>query len=167
MPGPSNTLLIEGSFSELAEELAQYLDNVNKADTNSGLQNEIASSLAEIREQEQAEEPVEAASTQKKKDDVLKKVVGRASVLNTAPEKGLHIHIKAEGEGEEIHADHVLRVHRGLQPSHIPLKSVTGAGHVPRPNMLIPLRSTHYIFRPVWPFSLLDDFDDHLQHSSP
>ncbi|KAI9887030.1 MAG: hypothetical protein M1823_001174 [Watsoniomyces obsoletus] len=30
MPGPATTLLIEGSFEELAEELAQYLDHVRK-----------------------------------------------------------------------------------------------------------------------------------------
>lgn len=88
MPGPSNTLLIEGSFSELVEELAQYLDTVNKSDPSSGIQNEIAPALAEIRETEQAEEPVDSESTQKQRDELLKKVVGKASVLNSAPEKG-------------------------------------------------------------------------------
>jgi translation initiation factor 3 subunit M len=88
MPGPSNTLLIEGSFSELADELAQYLDTVSKAETGSGVQSEIATALGEIREKEQAEEPADPAAIQKQKDEVLKKIVGKAAVLNSAPEKG-------------------------------------------------------------------------------
>jgi translation initiation factor 3 subunit M len=88
MPGPSNTLLIEGSFGELADELAQYLDTVSKSEAGSGVQSEISSTLGEIREKEQAEEPVDPASIQKQKDEVLKKIVGKAVVLNSAPEKG-------------------------------------------------------------------------------
>jgi translation initiation factor 3 subunit M len=88
MPGPSNTLLIEGSFGELADELAQYLDTVSKSEADSGVQSEISSTLGEIREKEQAEEPVDPASIQKQKDEVLKKIVGKAVVLNSAPEKG-------------------------------------------------------------------------------
>ncbi len=88
MPGPSNTLLIEGSFSELADELAQYVDTVSKSEAGSGVQNEIAPTLGDIREKEQAEEPADPASIQKQKDEVLKKIVGKAAVLNTAPEKG-------------------------------------------------------------------------------
>ncbi len=88
MPGPSNTLLIEGSFAELADELAQYVDTVSKSEPDSGVQSEIAPTLAELREQEQAEEPAEPASIQKQKDEVLKKIVGNAAVLNNAPEKG-------------------------------------------------------------------------------
>jgi translation initiation factor 3 subunit M len=88
MPGPSNTLLIEGSFFELADELAQYVDTVSKSEADTGIQNDIACSLGEIREKEQSEEPVDAASIQKQKDEVLKKIVGNAGVLNSAPEKG-------------------------------------------------------------------------------
>lgn len=88
MPGPSNTLLIEGSFFELADELAQYIDTVSKCETGSGVQSEIAPTLGGIREKEQAEEPTDPASIQKQKDEVLKKIVGKAAVLNTAPEKG-------------------------------------------------------------------------------
>ncbi len=88
MPGPSNTLLIEGSFSELADELAQYLDTVSKSEAGGGVQSEIGAALSEIRENEQAEDPADPASTQKLKDEVLKKIVGKASVLNSAPEKG-------------------------------------------------------------------------------
>lgn len=88
MTGPSNTLLIEGSFAELADELAQYLDTVSKSEAGSGVQREITSTLAEIREKEQAEEPLDPASIHKQKDEVLRKIVGNAAVLNAAPEKG-------------------------------------------------------------------------------
>lgn len=90
MPGPSNTLLIEGSFAELSEELAQYLDTVSKAESDTGLHAEIEPTLNKIREKEQAEESSDPAALQKQKDEVLKKLVGRASVLNSAPEKGMH-----------------------------------------------------------------------------
>jgi hypothetical protein len=90
MPGPSNTLLIEGSFSELAEELAQYLDPLHKAEAGAGLEAEIKPTLQEIREKEEAEEPSDPDLLRKQKDEVLKKLVGKANVLNSAPEKGIH-----------------------------------------------------------------------------
>ena len=73
MPGPTNTLLIEGPFEELAEELAQYLDNVKRtpADDASSVQAEV-SRLLESNQ----------------KDDALKKLVTASVVLNSAPEKG-------------------------------------------------------------------------------
>ena len=91
MPGPSNTLLIEGSFSELAEELAQYIDNLSKTEAGAGVQSEIESSIAKIREAEapQETETADATQGQKDKDDVLKKIVTKATVLNSAPERGL------------------------------------------------------------------------------
>ena len=88
MPGPSNTLLIEGSFSELSEELAQYLDTVSKTDSDAGVQAELGPVLNEIREEEHAEEPSNSESLQKQKDEVIKKLVGKAAILNSAPEKG-------------------------------------------------------------------------------
>jgi translation initiation factor 3 subunit M len=92
MLGPTNTLLIEGSFAELADELAQYIDTIRKTQSEgSSLQAEIAQTLELLREQEQAEE--EPSSTQnqqilKQRDDVLKKLVIAAVALNAAPEKG-------------------------------------------------------------------------------
>lgn len=81
MPAPTTTLLIEGSFSELAEEFANYIDSLRK---EGSLQSEIAPLLQPIREQEQSEgEP-----DQKQYDEVLKKIVGAATALNGAPEKG-------------------------------------------------------------------------------
>ena len=73
MPGPTTTLLIEGSFEELADELAQYIDNLKKSqgDESSNIQSETATFLKE-----------------NKKDEVLKKLVMGSQTLNQAPEKG-------------------------------------------------------------------------------
>ncbi|KAJ5242456.1 Eukaryotic translation initiation factor [Penicillium citrinum] len=80
MPAPTTTLLIEGSFSELAEEFANYVDSIRK---EGSLQSEIAPLLQPIRQQEQAEgEP-----DRKQYDEVLKKIVASATALNGAPEK--------------------------------------------------------------------------------
>lgn len=88
MPGPTNTLLIEGAFSELVEELARYLDALNKSEPGTGIEQEISPTLAIVRDQEQAEEPANPQTVQKEKDDILKKLVGKANILNTAPERG-------------------------------------------------------------------------------
>ena len=73
MPGPSNTLLIEGTFEELAEELSQYIDDVRKKQSDDGapLKDEVAPLLA-----------------QGQKDEALKKLVTASAILNSAPEKG-------------------------------------------------------------------------------
>jgi translation initiation factor 3 subunit M len=86
MPGPSNTLLIEGSFSELSEELAQYLDTINKTEEGAGIQSAIAPLVADIREKESSEN-FDPESITSQKDDILKHIVGNAAILNTAPEK--------------------------------------------------------------------------------
>ncbi|KAF9692372.1 hypothetical protein EKO04_009443 [Ascochyta lentis] len=72
MPGPKNTLLIEGSFEELTDEFAQYIDTLKKSqgDESSNVQQESADLLKE-----------------NKKDEVLKKLVVGAQALNQAPEK--------------------------------------------------------------------------------
>ncbi|RDW93254.1 PCI domain protein [Aspergillus mulundensis] len=82
MPAPSTTLLIEGSFSELAEEFAAYLDALTKPDDTT-IQTELAPLLQPLREQEQNDTQID----QSKRDEVLKKLVSAATVLNTAPEK--------------------------------------------------------------------------------
>ncbi|KAJ0416645.1 eukaryotic translation initiation factor 3 subunit M [Aspergillus carlsbadensis] len=82
MPAPSTTLLIEGSFSELAEEFAAYLDALNKSE-DSPIQTELAPLLQPLREQEQNDTQID----QSKRDEVLKKLVGSGAVLSTAPEK--------------------------------------------------------------------------------
>ena len=75
MPAPINTLLIDGSFGELSDELAHYVDDIKKkqGDETSNLQAEIAPLLE-----------------QRQQDEVLKKLVTGSTVLNSAPEKGIY-----------------------------------------------------------------------------
>ncbi|MCJ1334458.1 hypothetical protein MMC10_011169 [Thelotrema lepadinum] len=72
MPAPVNTLLIDGSFEELSEELAQYCDDIKKkqGDEASSTRTEIAPLLEQGRQ-----------------DDALKKLVTNSAALNAAPEK--------------------------------------------------------------------------------
>lgn len=90
MPGSSNTLLIEGSFSELSEELAQFIDGVAKAEEGAGLRADIKSNIEAIQQIEQAEDSqtTDQAKLGQLKDDTLKKIVTKAEELNNAPEKG-------------------------------------------------------------------------------
>jgi len=74
MPGPTNTLLIEGSFEELADELAHYIDDVRKKQSEDGAT--IQAEITPLLEQGQ-------------KGEALKRLVTGSTVLNTAPEKGL------------------------------------------------------------------------------
>ena len=73
MPAPVNTLLIDGSFEELSEELAQYIDDLKKkqSDEAANTRTEIAPFLEQGRQ-----------------DDILKKLVANSIALNAAPEKG-------------------------------------------------------------------------------
>lgn len=84
MPAPTTTLLIEGSFSELADEFAQYIDALRKTEEGTTLQAEISPLLEPLRQQEQTDAQPDA----KQRDEVLKKLVSAAAALNTAPEKG-------------------------------------------------------------------------------
>jgi translation initiation factor 3 subunit M len=87
MPVPTNTLLIEGAFSELAEELAQYIDNLAKVEGN-GVQADIQQSLSKLKELEASSESPDQATELNAKNDILKKIVTKAQILNTAPERG-------------------------------------------------------------------------------
>ena len=73
MPGPTNTLLIEGTFEELVDELAQYIDDVRKKQSEDSalLRSEITPLLE-----------------QGSKDEALRRLVTSSSILNSAPEKG-------------------------------------------------------------------------------
>lgn len=83
----TQTLLIEGSFPELSEELAQYIDSVSEgADVSSA----IAPFLETIRQAESQDTPNDA-SIKKARDEVLKKIVTKATVLNAAPERGKQV----------------------------------------------------------------------------
>ena len=73
MPAPTTTLLIEGTFEELADELAQYIDDVqHKQNPNAA---PIKSDLAPL-------------ISSGKRTDVLKKLVTASTALNAAPERG-------------------------------------------------------------------------------
>ena len=73
MPAPINTLLIDGSFEELSEELAQYIDDIRKkqGDESSNIKDEIGTFLDNGQH-----------------DEILKKLVVGSIALNSAPEKG-------------------------------------------------------------------------------
>ena len=74
MPGPTNTLLIEGTFEELADELSQYIDDVKR---------KISEDSATLKAE------VSPLLEQGQKDEALKKLVTGSSALNSAPEKGM------------------------------------------------------------------------------
>jgi translation initiation factor 3 subunit M len=65
-----NQVFIDGSFEDLAEELAAYIDNLRKVDEDAGVRAEVALLLKS-----------------NKKDEVLKRLVTISPVLNAAPEK--------------------------------------------------------------------------------
>lgn len=97
----TNTLLIEGSFDELADELARYIDTIRKSVSAASatpsaevtsVHAEIAQLLEKLREKEQSEEELTEEQTkeiQNERTEVLKKLVLAAPVLNGAPEKGM------------------------------------------------------------------------------
>lgn len=69
---PTNTLLIEGTFEELADELAQYIDSIRKTPAEGAtLQSEVSTLLKDGS-----------------KKEALQKIVENVSILNSAPEKG-------------------------------------------------------------------------------
>jgi translation initiation factor 3 subunit M len=65
-----NQVFIDGTFEDLADELAGYLDNVKKVEGEVGVRAEI--------------KPLLEA---KKKDEALKKLITASPILNSAPEK--------------------------------------------------------------------------------
>lgn len=135
MPGPSNTLLIEGSFSELADELAQFIDGVSKPENGSGAQADAAPVLEQIQKIEQAEDPasVDQAKLEELKNDALKKIVTKASALNNAPEKGVE-----DDPHRQTHTDNLGRIHGGVQSPHQSLFPVLNARPAARQNLPVP-----------------------------
>jgi translation initiation factor 3 subunit M len=63
-------VFIDGTFEDLADELASYIDNLKKVDDDAGVRAEV--------------KPLLDAN---KKDDALKKLVTTSPALNSAPEK--------------------------------------------------------------------------------
>lgn len=94
MPGIPNLSLVEGSFEELASEVATYLDSLKGEGSN--VASEIAPLLSDPENAEQSR-PTE-------RDAVLKKLVTASSVLNNAPERELQaaynllIHLISQAE---------------------------------------------------------------------
>lgn len=88
MPGTRNTLLIEGTFRELVEELADYIDNLRKTQDESAasLRTDVAQPLEKYAEAEESrdEDAVESA-----RDDVLKLITQGSAILNQASERGM------------------------------------------------------------------------------
>lgn len=108
MPTPTNTLLIEGSFEELADELAHYLDEVQKR------QNESAAT---------AQAEITPLLEQGQKDEVLKKLVIASTILSSAPEKGTN-HSTLWVFALCLTDIKANRVHRRLQPPYSPYPPV-------------------------------------------
>ncbi|KAK6394566.1 hypothetical protein LTR95_019568, partial [Oleoguttula sp. CCFEE 5521] len=94
MPGFPRLSLVEGSFEELALELATYLDQ------QKGEESDVLSTITpKIADPEQEGRPAETD-----KDAVLESLVGASDVLNSAPEKELQaaynllIHLISQSE---------------------------------------------------------------------
>lgn len=94
MPAPSTTLLVEGNFPDLINELVEYVDNLKKTQ-NQNNEESAASTLktdveGPLGQYTQAEEAGDQAKVLNAREDVLKVIVPAASnVLNTAPERGM------------------------------------------------------------------------------
>ncbi|KAK4561049.1 hypothetical protein LTR86_005004 [Recurvomyces mirabilis] len=108
MPGIPKLSLVEGSFEELASELATYLDTLK------GEGSTVASDITPLLitpDPEQAEAP----SKETDKDAVLKKLVTASSALNGAPERELQaaynllIHLISQSEDPEDYLPPVCR----------------------------------------------------------
>ncbi|PGH35085.1 eukaryotic translation initiation factor 3 subunit M [[Emmonsia] crescens] len=88
MAAAPNTLLIEGTFAELADELAQYIDAVRKVEK--GVHAEVTPALEALREKEQLEDEPSSVKKQQilsQRDEVLKRIVVAAQALKAASEK--------------------------------------------------------------------------------
>ncbi|OAX78371.1 eukaryotic translation initiation factor 3 subunit M [Emergomyces africanus] len=121
MAATPNTLLIEGTFTELADELAQYIDAIRKVEK--GVHAEVTPALDALREKEQLEEEPSAAQRQQilsQRDEVLKKIVVAAQALNAAPEK-------------EITAAYNLLIHLIRQSSSINIFLPRICGYLAKP----------------------------------
>lgn len=86
-PKTRATLLIEGSFRELVEELADYIDNLKKqAEGATTLRSELTPLLEKYSSAEESANEDETKST---RDTVLQQLVSNANTLVGAPERGI------------------------------------------------------------------------------
>lgn len=96
MPAPSTTLLVEGNFPDLINELVEYVDNL-KSNQNQNSEDSAPSTLKSdvegpLGQYTQAEEAGDQEKVTNAREDVLKVIVPAASsVLNTAPERGMFV----------------------------------------------------------------------------
>ncbi|KAI9729036.1 MAG: hypothetical protein M1828_000121 [Chrysothrix sp. TS-e1954] len=86
MSETQNTLIIEGTFSELTLEIADYIDNLRKAQSESSasVREEVAPLLDALGK---AEESNDTDDIETVRDEVLKPIVDASTVLNSAPER--------------------------------------------------------------------------------
>lgn len=153
----TSTLLIEGSFPELAEELAQYLDTLSEG---AGILTSIEGDLNSIREAE-SQESDEAQSIQKSKDDVLKKIITKATVLNGAPERG-----KRSESRENPKLILYRRVFGRVQPIDQSLAAIAYARTILRTLVSISFRTTCGAELALRSFPCHIYFDHHFQRSA-
>ena len=138
MPAPTHTLLIEGAFEELAEELAQYIDDIQKK------QNPEASSI---------KSDIGPLLEQGKKDDALKKLVTGSATLNHAPERGKLYFLSLESSPRSRIVPY--RIYRSLQSPRPSRRSVPQRQHLPPQNDPKPLQSHPILTQQrSWPLPL-------------
>ena len=149
MPEPANTLLIEGSFEELAEELAQYLDNVKKTQSEDG-SSTVHGEVMRLLEQNQ-------------KDDVLKKLVTASVVLNSAPEKGMPDSVSPMTLHDDLLIGTCDRVHTILQSPGSSCTTIAQREHVSTKDLSESFESRH-VFSSERSRNGPVDLIDHLQY---
>jgi hypothetical protein len=126
MPGPVNTLLIDGSFEELSDELAHYLDDRKRqGDDGTSLQAEIAPLLE-----------------QGQKDEVLRRLVAASAVLNSAPEKGNFIRWVRYMARSQLTGS---RIHCCVQSSGTPSSPVPSLWQISPQDMRKSLGANHLV----------------------
>lgn len=118
MTGRPNTLLIEGTFEELADELAHYIDEVKNG-------SDLQSKIAPLLESGQ-------------KDDALKKLVTGSTLLSTVPETGASLPVLRNFQN--LLTIRILRIHCGVQPSHPSRPTVAEPRQVPSQDLPESLR---------------------------
>ena len=121
MPAPTNILLIEGTFEELADELAGYIDEIQKKQNPDAAT--VRVDIAPLLEKGQ-------------RDDALKKLVMGSSVLNSAPERGVSSGTVSRCRERmlldiNLTRSRSTRIHSSLQPPRSPNNTNPANEHIP------------------------------------
>lgn len=87
MPGPRSTLQVEGTFKELAEEFAHFLDQLPK-ESEESLASEVAPLLEKYTtiETQETENEDQEDDLDDARDEVLRVLVKASPALNSAPD---------------------------------------------------------------------------------